>query len=266
MNSNNLSEFYKDKSPLINRLSSKEYILFVEELTAVFDGFKALDIPAWGIKKGELRVLIGPNGAGKTTLCDLISGKTKPTTGYIFFEGKDITNELESDIALKGIGRKFQTPKVYDSLTTYDNMELALPGRRSIFNYIKDTVTSNDKEKIKSILEKVNLIEYNDKEARHLSHGQRQWLSISMLILSKPKLLLIDEPAAGLSDLETQLTAELLIELRNDHTIMVIEHDMDFVRKLDSKVTVLNEGKLLAEDNITSLTNDSRVIEAYLGR
>ena len=266
MKSNNLSEFYKDKSPLINRLSSKEYILFVEELTAVFDGFKALDIPAWGIKKGELRVLIGPNGAGKTTLCDLISGKTKPTTGYIFFEGKDITNELESDIALKGIGRKFQTPKVYDSLTTYDNMELALPGRRSIFNYIKDTVTSNDKEKIKSILEKVNLIEYYDKEAKHLSHGQRQWLSISMLILSKPKLLLIDEPAAGLSDLETQLTAELLIELRNDHTIMVIEHDMDFVRKLDSKVTVLNEGKLLAEDNITSLTNDSRVIEAYLGR
>ena len=266
MKSNNLSEFYKNKSPLINRLSSKEYILFVEELTAVFDGFKALDIPAWGIKKGELRVLIGPNGAGKTTLCDLISGKTKPTTGYIFFEGKDITNELESDIALKGIGRKFQTPKVYDSLTTYDNMELALPGRRSIFNYIKDTVTSNDKEKIKSILEKVNLIEYYDKEAKHLSHGQRQWLSISMLILSKPKLLLIDEPAAGLSDLETQLTAELLIELRNDHTIMVIEHDMDFVRKLDSKVTVLNEGKLLAEDNITSLTNDSRVIEAYLGR
>ena len=266
MKPNNLSEFYKDKSPLINRLSSKEYILFVEELTAVFDGFKALDIPAWGIKKGELRVLIGPNGAGKTTLCDLISGKTKPTTGYIYFEGKDITNELESDIALKGIGRKFQTPKVYDSLTTYDNMELALPGRRSIFNYIKDTVTSNDKEKIKSILEKVNLIEHHDKEARHLSHGQRQWLSISMLILSKPKLLLIDEPAAGLSDLETQLTAELLIELRNDHTIMVIEHDMDFVRKLDSKVTVLNEGKLLAEDNITSLTNDSRVIEAYLGR
>ena len=245
MKSNNLSEFYKDKSPLINRLSSKEYILFVEELTAVFDGFKALDIPAWGIKKGELRVLIGPNGAGKTTLCDLISGKTKPTTGYIFFEGKDITNELESDIALKGIGRKFQTPKVYDSLTTYDNMELALPGRRSIFNYIKDTVTSNDKEKIKSILEKVNLIEHHDKEAKYLSHGQRQWLSISMLILSKPKLL---------------------IELRNDHTIMVIEHDMDFVRKLDSKVTVLNEGKLLAEDNITSLTNDSRVIEAYLGR
>ena len=266
MKANNLSEFYKDKSPLINRLSSKEYILFVEELTAVFDGFKALDIPAWGIKKGELRVLIGPNGAGKTTLCDLISGKTKPTTGYIFFEGKDITNELESDIALKGIGRKFQTPKVYDSLTTYDNMELALPGRRSIFNYIKDTVTSNDKDKIKSILEKVNLIEHQDKEARHLSHGQRQWLSISMLILSKPKLLLIDEPAAGLSDIETQLTAELLIELRNDHTIMVIEHDMDFVRKLDSKVTVLNEGKLLAEDNITSLTNDSRVIEAYLGR
>ena len=196
----------------------------------------------------------------------MISGKTKPTTGYIFFEGKDITNELESDIALKGIGRKFQTPKVYDSLTTYENMELALPGRRSIFNYIKDTVTSNDKEKIKSILEKVNLIEHQDKEAKHLSHGQRQWLSISMLILSKPKLLLIDEPAAGLSDLETQLTAELLIELRNDHTIMVIEHDMDFVRKLDSKVTVLNEGKLLAEDNITSLTNDSRVIEAYLGR
>ena len=266
MKTNNLSEFYKDKSPLINRLSSKEYILFVEELTAVFDGFKALDIPAWGIKKGELRVLIGPNGAGKTTLCDLISGKTKPTTGYIYFEGKDITNELESDIALKGIGRKFQTPKVYDSLTTYDNMELALPGRRSIFNYIKDTVTSNDKEKIKSILEKVNLIEHYDKEARHLSHGQRQWLSISMLILSNPKLLLIDEPAAGLSDIETQLTAELLIELRNDHTIMVIEHDMDFVRKLDSKVTVLNEGKLLAEDNITSLTNDSRVIEAYLGR
>ncbi|MBT5311649.1 MAG: ATP-binding cassette domain-containing protein, partial [Verrucomicrobia bacterium] len=204
--------------------------------------------------------------AGKTTLCDLVSGKTRPTTGTVFFEGDDITNALEADIALRGIGRKFQTPRVYDSLTTFENMELALPGSRKVRKFFSRSVSKEENDKILQILERVRLKDDRHTEAKHLSHGQRQWLAISMLILSSPKLLLVDEPAAGLTDLETELTAELLLELKDEHTIIVIEHDMDFVRQLDSKVTVLNEGRILAEGDINELTANEEVIEAYLGR
>ena len=210
--------------------------------------------------------LLGKNGAGKTTLCDLVSGKTRPTTGTVFFEGDDITNALEADIALRGIGRKFQTPRVYDSLTTFENMELALPGSRKVRKFFSRSVSNDERGKILQILERVRLKDDRHTEAKHLSHGQRQWLAISMLILSSPKLLLVDEPAAGLTDLETELTAELLLELKDEHTIIVIEHDMDFVRQLDSKVTVLNEGRILAEGAIEELTANEEVIEAYLGR
>lgn len=257
---------YREFSPRVNRIGARDFLLFVEDLTAVFDGFKAVDIPAWGVKRNELRVVIGPNGAGKTTLCDLVSGKTRPTTGDVFFEGDNITTELEVEIALRGIGRKFQTPRVYDSLTTFENMELALPGSRRVRKFFRRSVSANDEAKIESILERVRLKDDLKTEAKHLSHGQRQWLAISMLILSSPKLLLVDEPAAGLTDLETELTAELLLELKEEHTIIVIEHDMDFVRQLDSKVTVLNEGQILAEGDIDSLTSNEEVIEAYLGR
>ena len=266
MNTTELIAEYREFSPRINRIGARDFLLFVEDLTAVFDGFKAVDIDAWGVKRNELRVVIGPNGAGKTTLCDLVSGKTRPTTGTVFFEGDDITHALEADIALRGIGRKFQTPRVYDSLTTFENMELALPGSRQVRKFFRRSVRRDECDNILQILERVRLKDDRHTEAKHLSHGQRQWLAISMLILSSPKLLLVDEPAAGLTDLETELTAELLLELKDEHSIIVIEHDMEFVRQLDSKGTVRNEGRILAEGDMGELTANEEVIEAYLGR
>ena len=245
---------------------SKKFVLFVENLSVSFDGFKAVDIPQYGIEHGELRVIIGPNGAGKTTFCDLVSGKTKPSTGRIYFDEKEITQLDESDIALCGIGRKFQTPTVFDSLTTYENLLLALPGNQGWKNNLLQPESKEEVEKIDEILEKVSLINQREMPAKSLSHGQRQWLAISALIISKPKLLLVDEPAAGLTDLETEQTADLLLELAEEHTIVVIEHDMDFVRRLGKTVTVLNEGQVLAEGMIDEMEKNEEVMEAYLGR
>ena len=259
-------EEYLEFSPQKNRLWDKKYLLHVQDITAVFDGFTALDIQAMGIAHNELRVIIGPNGAGKTTLCDVISGKTQPTTGQVFFDSQEITHTKETDIALMGIGRKFQTPTVFDSLTTYENMELALPGNQKVWQNLWSHTTPEQREKIHAILERVRLIEQLETEAKYLSHGQRQWLAISVLILSSPKLLLVDEPAAGLADSETELTAQLLTELKEDHTLIVIEHDMDFVRQLNSTVTVLNEGKVMAEGPLAEVQKNQEVIEAYLGR
>ena len=238
----------------------------MENLSVSFDGFKAVDIPQYGIEHGELRVIIGPNGAGKTTFCDLVSGKTKPSTGRVYFNGKEITQMEESDIALSGIGAKFQTPTVFDSLTTYENLLLALPGNQGWKNNLLSPESKDEVEKIDEILEKVSLIDQREMPAKSLSHGQRQWLAISALIISKPKLLLVDEPAAGLTDLETEQTADLLLELAQEHTIVVIEHDMDFVRRLGKTVTVLNEGKVLAEGMIDEMERNEEVMEAYLGR
>ena len=245
---------------------SSKFLLFVESLSVSFDGFKAVDIPHFGIKHGELRVIIGPNGAGKTTFCDLVSGKTPPSTGKVFYDGKNITQMDESDIALMGIGRKFQTPTVFDSLSTYENLLLALPGNQEWQDNLLRRETEEEKNQILEILEKVNLSECRDIPAKSLSHGQRQWLAISALIISKPKLLLVDEPAAGLTDLETERTADLLMELAEDHTLVVIEHDMDFVRRLGQKVTVLNEGRVLAEGSLEEMETNEEVMEAYLGR
>ena len=245
---------------------SKKFVLFVENLSVSFDGFKAVDIPQYGIEHGELRVIIGPNGAGKTTFCDLVSGKTNPSTGRVYFDGKEITQMEESDIALSGIGRKFQTPTVFDSLTTYENLLLALPGNQGWKNNLLRPESKEEVQKIDEILEKVSLIDQREMPAKSLSHGQRQWLAISALIISKPKLLLVDEPAAGLTDLETEQTADLLLELAQEHTIVVIEHDMDFVRRLGKTVTVLNEGKVLAEGVIDEMERNEEVMEAYLGR
>ena len=245
---------------------SKKFVLFVENLSVSFDGFKAVDIPQYGIEHGELRVIIGPNGAGKTTFCDLVSGKTQPSTGRVYFDGKEITQMEESDIALSGIGRKFQTPTVFDSLTTYENLLLALPGNQGWKNNLLKPESKEEVEKIDEILEKVSLIDQREMPAKSLSHGQRQWLAISALIISKPKLLLVDEPAAGLTDLETEQTADLLLELAEEHTIVVIEHDMDFVRRLGKTVTVLNEGQVLAEGIIDEMEKNEEVMEAYLGR
>ena len=182
---------------------SSKFLLFVEDLSVSFDCFKAVDIPHFGIKHGELRVIIGHNGAGKTTFCDLVSGKTPPSTGKVYYDGKNITQMDESDIALMGIGMKFQTPTVFDSLSTYENLLLALPGNQDWQDNLLKRESEEEKNQILEILEKVNLSECRDMPAKSLSHGQRQWLAISALIISKPKLLLVDEPAAGLTDLET---------------------------------------------------------------
>ncbi len=252
--------------PSVNALWKDTFLLALEGVTAVFDGFKALDLHAFGIEHNELRVIIGPNGAGKTTFCDIVSGKTRAASGTVYFDGEEITGKSESLIAQRGVGRKFQTPALYDSLTAYENMELALPGNQSPFPNLFRRRSAAERERITSILERVRLADDMHTEARFLSHGQRQWLAISSLILAGPKLLLVDEPAAGLTDAETELTADLLLELRGEHTIVVIEHDMDFVRRLDSRVTVFNEGRILAEGSLETVRDNHEVKEAYLGR
>ncbi|HEX4000344.1 MAG TPA: urea ABC transporter permease subunit UrtC [Pirellulales bacterium] len=241
-------------------------LLKVEAVKVLFDGFKALDVDAFSLGFYELRVVIGPNGAGKTTLCDVISGKTRATEGSITFAGRGVTNMAEAEIARLGVGRKFQTPTVFDSLSVYQNMELALPGRQGLLSNLFTRETAAEREKIFTILRRVRLAEHADRQVKYLSHGQRQWLEISMLILSGPMLLLVDEPAAGLTDEETVLTAELLLELQEEHSIIVIEHDMDFVRLLGSRVTVLNEGQVMAFGTMDQVQADPKVIEAYLGR
>ena len=241
-------------------------LLKVDDVQVLFDGFKALDISSFRLGFYELRVIIGPNGAGKTTLCDVISGKTRATKGRVQFAGHEVTNMKDTEIARLGVGRKFQTPTVFDSLTVYQNMELALPGRQGLFGNLVGRTTREEHERILAILRRVRLVEKVDTEVRNLSHGQRQWLEISMLILAGPMLLLVDEPAAGLTDDETVLTAELLLELQDEHSIIVIEHDMDFVRLLSSDVTVLNEGKVMAHGTMDEVQTNPEVIEAYLGR
>lgn len=238
----------------------------LEKVKVLFDGFKALDVEAFGVEENELRVLIGPNGAGKTTLCDVISGKTRATEGKIYFEDQDITDLPEEEISCLGVGRKFQTPTIFDSLSVYENMELALPGRRRVFQNFVRRVSKKEQDIIMETLMRVGLAKLATLWSKFLSHGQRQWLEICMLMVQNPKLLLVDEPAAGLTDEETQLTGQLLLELAGKHTIIVIEHDMDFVRQLDRTVTVLNEGKILCEGPIKKVQSDERVIEAYLGR
>jgi urea transport system ATP-binding protein len=238
----------------------------LKNVTVSFDGFKALNISAFSVNRNELRVVIGPNGAGKTTLCDVISGKTKVTSGKVYVDGIDVTRLPDVEISRIGVGRKFQTPTVFDSLTVYENMELALPGRRNVWRNLIGKETREQRAGIFNILNRVHLLPDVNTPAKYLSHGQRQWLEISMLIVADPRLLLVDEPAAGLTDKETELTAELLLELKGRHTLIVIEHDMDFVRRLNSRVTVLNEGQLLAEGSMDEVQKHPDVIEAYLGR
>lgn len=247
-----------------NRL--KSYIVYLEDVSVVFDGFKALDIDLFGIYYNELRVVIGPNGAGKTTLCDVISGKTRATAGKVFWRGTELINLRDTDMARRGIGRKFQTPTVFDSLSVYENLELALPGRHSLWRNLWGKTDSEERDRIEELLIRVSLDHDRNTPAQFLSHGQRQCLEISMLILADSDLLLVDEPAAGLTDDETALMADLLLELRGEHSIIVIEHDMDFVRQLDAGVTVLNEGTVMAEGAMDDIQSNQEVVEAYLGR
>jgi urea transport system ATP-binding protein len=244
----------------------KKDIVLLQDVVVSFDGFRALNIGEFFVETNELRVVIGPNGAGKTTLCDVISGKTRVTSGRVYFDGIETTHMLDAEIARRGIGRKFQTPTIFDSLSVYDNMILALPGRRNVWTNIFGKESNEQRDAILSVLDRVHLLDEVATPAKYLSHGQRQWLEISMLIVAEPKLLLVDEPAAGLTDKETGRTAELLLELKGNHTIIVIEHDMDFVRRLASRITVLDNGQLLAQGSMDEVQANPQVIEAYLGR
>ncbi len=246
---------------------TKEFILTVEGVTKTFDGFKAISDLNFYMDKGELRVIIGPNGAGKTSFLDLITGRTKPDVGKIEFEkDTDLTALNEYQINRLGIGRKFQTPSVYIDHTVYENVLLSLQGSRSVFSTLFARVTSAQRERIQEVLETVGLAAKAQVKAGSLAHGQKQWLEIGMLLAQNPKLLLVDEPAAGMTDEETAKTGELLISLAGKHSIVVIEHDMVFVRQIARKVTVLHQGHVLCEGSVDEVQSNERVIEVYLGR
>jgi len=241
-------------------------ILYLERLTVSFDGFKALNGLTLYMDPGELRCIIGPNGAGKTTMMDVITGKTRPDTGTAFFGQKvNLLRLTEPEIAEAGIGRKFQKPTVFEHLTVFENLELALAGRKSFWRTLTTRITQIQRGRIESVLETVGLTEQRRQLARMLSHGQKQWLEIGMLLTQDPKLLLVDEPVAGMTPQETDRTAQLLLSLEGTHSVMVVEHDMEFVRSIARQVTVLHEGQVLAEGTLEAVQSDPRVREVYLG-
>jgi urea transport system ATP-binding protein len=246
---------------------AKNSLLYLDGVTVSFDGFRALNDLSMVIEKGEMRAIIGPNGAGKTTMMDVITGKTRADTGDVYFDGTvDLTRLDEAAIATLGIGRKFQKPTVFESHTVEDNLELALAGARGPFDALFSHLSSAAKERIDELLGIIRLTEKRHTLAKYLSHGQKQWLEIGMLLAQEPKLLLVDEPAAGMTDAETEATAELLKEIAKEKSVVVVEHDMAFVRALGVKVTVLHEGSVLSEGTIDHVSADPRVIEVYLGR
>jgi len=246
---------------------SHRAILYLEGVTVSFDGFRALNDLSLTLDDGELRCIIGPNGAGKTTMMDVITGKTRPDTGRVFFgQTIDLTRLNESQIAQAGIGRKFQRPTVFETMTVFENMELALKTDKSGFASLRARLDSEQLGRIESILELTNLRGEVDRIAGTLSHGQKQWLEIGMLLSQEPRVVLLDEPVAGMTDAETDKTAELCLQLERKHTVVVVEHDMDFVSKIARTVTVLSEGSVLAEGPMQTVRNDPRVIEVYLGR
>ena len=245
---------------------SKRFILTAEGVTKSFDGFKAINDLNFYLDEGELRTIIGPNGAGKSTFLDLVTGRTRPDEGQIEFKDTPVTKKSEYQIYRMGIGRKFQTPSVYSDHTVYENILLGLKGSRGVWSAIFGRVTPAQNERIFEVLEIINLKDKAQVRAGALAHGQKQWLEIGMLIAQDPELMLVDEPAAGMTDEETARTGELLLSLAGKHTIIVIEHDMVFVRQLASKVTVLHQGSILCEGSLDQVQNDERVIEVYLGR
>jgi urea transport system ATP-binding protein len=242
-------------------------LLYLDNVTVSFDGFRALNALSLTIDHNEMRAIIGPNGAGKTTMMDVITGKTRPTEGGALFEGTyDLTSLDEAEIAELGIGRKFQTPTVFDMHTVEDNLLLALKADRRPVPTLFWRRTTAERERIDALLERIRLKDFRARNAASLSHGQKQWLEIGMLLAQEPKLLLVDEPAAGMTDQETADTADLLREIAQDRSVVVVEHDMTFVRDLDVKVTVLHEGSVLAEGSLDAVSANERVIEVYLGR
>lgn len=242
-------------------------VLYLEDISVSFDGFKALNNLTLTIDSGELRCIIGPNGAGKTTLMDVITGKTRPDSGQIFFgQTIDLTRFSEPQIAHLGIGRKFQKPTVFEHHTVFENLELALKTDKGVWRSLFARLTANERARIDSLLELINLTDQIHTLAGRLSHGQKQWLEIGMLLAQDPKVLLLDEPVAGMTDEETARTAELFKQLAGSHTLVVVEHDMEFVAAIARRVTVLHEGRVLAEGTLDKVQRDERVIEVYLGR
>ncbi|MCX7100396.1 MAG: urea ABC transporter ATP-binding protein UrtD [Methylobacter sp.] len=246
-------------------MSNTDFVLALEDLTVSFDGFKAVDALTLYIDKNELRVVIGPNGAGKTTVLDLICGKTKSSSGSIKFKNKELTMLSEHEIVRAGVGRKFQTPSIYENLSVYQNLELSYPVGRSVWGSLTFKRTAAVSEQVNKIAAEVLLTEQLHMEAALLSHGQKQWLEIGMLLMQDPELLMLDEPVAGMSVKERDQTAELLKRICQNRSVLVIEHDMEFVKKIAHKVTVLHQGKILAEGSMEHIQADEKVIEVYLG-
>lgn len=242
-------------------------ILYLDDVHVAFDGFKAINGLSMFLEPGEMRAIIGPNGAGKTTMMDIITGKTAPDRGTVLFDGRvDLTKHDESAIATMGIGRKFQKPTVFETHTLEDNLLLAMSGHRSITSMLFDRAGKAEAEKMDEIFDTIRLSHRRQDRAADLSHGQKQWLEIGMLLAQNPKLLLVDEPVAGMTDAETEETARLLRDIAKDSAVVVVEHDMDFVRSLDVRVTCLHEGAVLAEGNLAHVSSDQNVIDVYLGR
>ena len=248
-------------------IEAADTLLYVDGVSVSFDGFKALNRLSFFVLKGELRAIIGPNGAGKTTMMDVVTGKIRPDDGDVFFQGDiDLTKLDEARIANLGIGRKFQKPTVFETQTVFENLELALAGNRKARESLFFRLSGEQADRIDEVMRVIALGDFRDRLAGSLSHGQKQWLEIGMLLMQEPDLLLVDEPVAGMTDAETEQTAKLLREIAIDHSVVVVEHDMEFVKSLDCRVTVLHEGSVLAEGALETVQQDQRVIEVYLGR
>lgn len=245
--------------------SHTNFLLAIEELTVSFDGFKAVDALNLYVDKNELRVIIGPNGAGKTTVLDMICGKTRPTGGSIKFKDRELIGMNEHEIVREGVGRKFQTPSIYENLTIFENLEVSYPKGRSVMGCVAFKLTPDIVDRIHKVAGEIFLKEHLDVEGAFLSHGQKQWLEIGMLLMQEPELVMLDEPVAGMSPAEREQTAELIKRICKERCIIVIEHDMEFVSRIADKVTVLHLGKILAEGSMKEIQNNPKVIEVYLG-
>ena len=242
-------------------------ILYLEDVNVSFDGFKAINHLSLDIAPGELRCIIGPNGAGKTTMMDIITGKTKPDSGQVFFGSTiDLLRHNEPEIAQLGIGRKFQKPTVFEHLSVFENLELALKTHKGVAASMFFKLDGVHSDRLREVLETIHLTQDMRRQAGNLSHGQKQWLEIGMLLMQDPKLLLLDEPVAGMTDFETERTAELFLSLKGKHSLMVVEHDMSFINTISDIVTVLCDGSVLAQGTLAQVQADERVIEVYLGR
>jgi urea transport system ATP-binding protein len=240
-------------------------LLEVNKVTVSFDGFRALNELTLTLVPGELRCIVGPNGAGKTTLMDVITGKTRPDSGTVHFAGRDVTRMSEHAIVALGVGRKFQRPTVFPAHTVFENLELSTQGPKGVFRMLRAHLSAAERQSIDRTLELTGLTDQRYQLGGLLSHGQKQWLEIGMLLVQRPKMLLVDEPVAGMTQQEIERTEEILASLAGEHTVVVVEHDMDFVRSIATTVTVLHEGRVLAEGSMSEVQNDPRVVEVYLG-